>query len=397
MSGNLPVECQRRLSHMIVGPDELSFSGKRFGVTYRLTGSEAEARRKAEDICIEQTIEFPADLVSSDSSIRSDIFGRVERFRFISGELFEADISFAVEVVGREITQLINIIFGNISIKRGIRVIDVKLPPLLLSTFKGPRFGVPGLRKLLGVRSRPVLSTALKPMGLPADELADMAYAFALGGIDIIKDDHGLADQPFSPFRERVEKCTQAIARANRKTGYKSIYVPNITALPDEMTARAKFAKEVGAGGVMVAPGLSGFGTMQAIAADDAIALPVISHPSFLGAFVTCEESGLSHGFLFGILMRLAGADVTVFPNYGGRFPFSRKDCEEIAQFTSRPMAHIKPIFPAPGGGMSMEKLQDMSSVYGSDVVFLIGGDLYRHSASLAESARRFRRQVQGM
>jgi ribulose-bisphosphate carboxylase large chain len=31
-----------------------------------------------------------------------------------------------------------------------------------------------------------------------------MAHACALGGIDIIKDDHGLSDQPFCRYEERV-------------------------------------------------------------------------------------------------------------------------------------------------------------------------------------------------
>ena len=39
-------------------PESL-FSSERFSVTYRLFGSEKEARAKAEDICIEQTVEFP--------------------------------------------------------------------------------------------------------------------------------------------------------------------------------------------------------------------------------------------------------------------------------------------------------------------------------------------------
>ena len=67
-------------------------------------------------------------------------------------------------------------------------------------------------------------------MGLPAKEIAELAYKIALGGIDIIKDDHGLSNQPFSPYRERVERCVEAVARANQRTGLHSIYLPNVTA-----------------------------------------------------------------------------------------------------------------------------------------------------------------------
>ena len=55
------------------------FSGDRFSVTYRLFGTEKEARSKAEDICIEQTVEFPADEVP-EGVIRDHVFGRIESF-----------------------------------------------------------------------------------------------------------------------------------------------------------------------------------------------------------------------------------------------------------------------------------------------------------------------------
>ena len=105
----------------------------------------------------------------------------------------------------------------------GIRVLRLDLPPSLLQQFKGPRFGREGLRALLGVADRPLLGTALKPMGLPAADLADLAYQLALGGVDIIKEDHGLTDQPFAPFAERVPRCAEAVARANRQTGYRCL------------------------------------------------------------------------------------------------------------------------------------------------------------------------------
>jgi ribulose-bisphosphate carboxylase large chain len=36
---------------------------------------------------------------------------------------------------------------------------------------------------------------------------------------------------------------------------------------------------------------------------------------------------GFSHKVLLGILPRLAGADATIFPNFGGRFGFSEQEC----------------------------------------------------------------------
>ena len=76
------------------------FSGDRFSVTYRLFGNEKEARTKAEDICIEQTVEFPADEVP-EGVIRDHVFGRIESFEQADAESYHAVISFAVEIAAK--------------------------------------------------------------------------------------------------------------------------------------------------------------------------------------------------------------------------------------------------------------------------------------------------------
>ncbi|MTV48402.1 ribulose 1,5-bisphosphate carboxylase large subunit [Heliobacillus mobilis] len=371
-------------------------SGERFSVIYRLVGSEKEAIKKALDICLEQTVEFPEELVPR-GMIRDHVVGRIESVTPISQASCRVTISYAVETASGELTQLLNVIFGNISIKPGIVVEEIYLPESLLKSFRGPRFGRQGLRKLLGVPHRPLLFTALKPMGLSTAELAKMAYECALGGIDIIKDDHGLTNQVFAPYEERVRLCTQAVAKANQETGFKAIYVPNVTAPYNQLFQRARFAKEVGAQGLMISPALAGLDTMRELADDDSLALPIFSHPAFQGSYVTSAENGISHFALFGQITRLAGADGVVYPNFGGRFSFSREECRRIAEGTETPMGHIQPIFPCPGGGMSLEAIPDMLQVYGRDVTFLIGGGLFRHGPDLVENCRYFREMVEKM
>ena len=370
-------------------------SGERFTVRYRLSGasSESDAAGKAADICVEQTVEFPADLLPS-GDIPEQIVGRVEELERRDDGGYETAISYPVEIVGTELTQFLNVVWGNSSIKPGIRVERLILPDSLLSTFRGPRFGRAGLRDLLQIHDRPVLCTAIKPLGLSPRELASLAYQFALGGIDLIKDDHGLADQPFCPFLERVERCGEAVARANRATGLNCVYVANVSAPADAQVERARMAKAAGAGGLMIAPGLVGMDAMRSIADDESIALPILSHPAFQGNFVTCPDSGIAHGALYGQMMRLAGADAVIYPNYGGRFAFSYEECRQIVEGTRAEMGLIQPIFPAPGGGMSLDRIADMNHLYGREVIYLIGGGLHRHSADLVENARYFSQLV---
>lgn len=367
----------------------IELSGQRFSALYSLFGGEEECLARAHDICVEQTIEFPADLVL-DGDIHDLILGHIESFFSPQPGRWEAEISFAVEIAGNELTQLLNVVFGNFSLKPGVRVERLILPDKITRLFRGPRFGVTGLRERLGVRDRPLFCTALKPLGLANEALAELAYEFALGGVDMIKDDHGLADQPFSPFNQRVELCAEAVARANRETGGNCIYIPNLSAPLDRMIKKAITAREAGAGGLMVAPGLIGWDGMRMLAEHDNIALPVLCHPALSGTFTVSRENGMSHYLVFSQLPRLCGADAVIFPNYGGRFSFTADDCQSIINGAVVEMDRIAPAFPMPGGGMNEERVPEMLEFYGKDVIFLIGGALHKMGPSLVENCKRF-------
>ncbi len=371
-------------------------SGVRFSVSYSLTGTEEQALARAKDICYEQTVEFPEDL-TPPGDIREHIVGRIEALVPSAPGCFLATISYAVETAGCDLVQLLNVVYGNISIKAGIKVERLALPEEMLALYRGPRFGSSGLRELLAVFHRPLICAALKPMGLSAAELADQAYRFALGGIDVIKDDHGLADQAFCPFDERVKRCADAVHRANRRTGRRSIYMPHVSGPADRLFELGEKAAGYGAGGLLVCPGLVGLDAMRWLAGDDSIGLPVMAHPSFAGSLVIRRDTGFSHRAWYGQLMRLAGADATVFPNYGGRFSFSREECAAIAAGCEEPMGPIRTIFPAPGGGMTTDRAKDMIEVYGREFILLIGGGLHRRGDDLVENSRYFVGMLESM
>ncbi len=374
----------------------LDVSGERFQVVYHIRGNEKEALARAGAVCLEQTVEIPDDLVP-EGDIRSQIVGRIESFDQVENDRFETVISYAVELSGFELTQLLNVVEGNSSMLPFVRVERLDLSTSLRAHFKGPRFGRAGLRERLGVARRPLLCTALKPVGYGPSELGELAYRFALGGIDMIKDDHGIADQPFAPFRERVKCCAGAVERANRQTGYKCIYVPNVTAPFDRLADQARFAREAGAGGLLFSPGLAGLDAMRCLADDDRLSLPILSHPALQGSFVLSPDFGISHFALHGQITRLAGADAVIYPNWGGRFGYSREDCQQIAAGCETPMGGIKAIFPVPAGGMSLERVPEMAKTYGTQVVFLIGGGLHKHGPDLVENCRYFRELAEQM
>jgi len=362
-------------------------SGERFKVDYQITGAEAEARSLAETARVEQSVEFPAELVP-DGDIRDRIMGQLEAFEPVGEGRFRATISFAVESAGTELTQLINLLWGTGSFFPGFRVERAELPESLLAHYRGPRFGVTGLRERVKVYDRPLLCTAIKPMGLTPQHLAGMAYACALGGMDLIKDDHGITDQPFCRFEERVTQCAEAVARANRETGFSCLYVPNVTGPTDQILARARFASEAGAGGIMISPGLTGFDALRQVADDDPVNLPVLSHPTATRHCVLHPEHGFSHYLFYGQLQRLAGADSSIYIQQGGRFQVRPEDCLAARDGCRDALGHIRPIMPMPGGGMTRERIAGLKETYGAEVIFLVGGGLHRMGPDLAENVR---------
>jgi ribulose-bisphosphate carboxylase large chain len=353
-------------------------SPDRFTASYVLEGPTSEAPAKARALAVEQSIEFPPELVT-DRTVRDRALGRVESVREIGEHLALARLSFGVDTIGFELPQLLQILFGNCSMYPWVRLVGFDLSEELLAPFRGPRYGVSGVRNLTGAgNNRPLLATALKPMGLTPTALARMAATLASDGIDLIKDDQSLADQSFAQFRERVKSCAQAVAEANSQTGRQSLYLPSMNAPADEIRDRAVMAKELGAGGLLVCPGLSGYDTMRVLAADDEIGLPIMAHPTFLGSLVAGRDHGIDHGIVFGTLMRLAGADVTAFPNYGGRFSFPPEACRQIAECSTVPLGNLAAILPAPGGGMTVDRVNEILDFYGNDCAILIGGALHR-------------------
>lgn len=370
-------------------------SGERFTIVYEIFGSEGDARQTAEEICIEQTVEFPESALPK-GEIRDQILGRIMNFKNLKEHVYEAEISFAVEIAECEFTQLLNVIFGNFSIKENVRVADIRLSSALQATLQGPRYGIEGIRKIVGEEELPLLFTALKPMGLSSDNFANLVKVFAENGINIIKDDHGLTNQSFSPFKERVRVCSDAIKAAYEKTGKKAMYVPNVTAPLKKIRDNARYAKECGADGIMIAPGLVSLDIMKELAEDNEIGLPIFSHPAFSGCYAI-NRQGFTFKAYYGQLMRMAGADAVIFPNYGGRFSLSLEDCIAIANAGKEPMGGMKQMFSCPAGGMQLDRIEDMVSNYGKDVLLLIGGGLFTCGENLAANCRQFTAAVEAL
>lgn len=354
--------------------------------SYRVRSDARAIEERARDIAVEQSVEMPLPAVR-EASILSDIVGQVARIEDRGDGWFEVDVALAASTIGADAGQLINMLFGNTSLHNDVVLDDVSLPDELLAAFGGPAQGLAGLRRRARAQDRALTCSALKPQGLPAEALAQLAFEFALGGLDFIKDDHGLADQSYSPFATRVRACANAVRRAAAITGRPTRYMPSLFGHFGQMERQIGVAREEGIDVAMIAPMIAGVSTLQGLAR---------AHPDF--AFVTHPTmSGAARvsPALLARLFRLFGADGAIFPNHGGRFGFSRETCAQIAAGLRDPWSGMRASAPTPAGGMTLRRVPEMLRFYGKDAMLLIGGALLASPReSLAAETASFVRAV---
>lgn len=356
-------------------------------VTYQVLADNNTVADLARKIAIEQSVEVPESLITP--VIENRFVGKVEEIKTLNkaANQFSVTLSYPEEILSRQFNQLINLCFGNVSMYQSVKCTEVVLPESQLKNFAGPQFGIEGIRRCLGVYGRPLLATALKPRGNTEENFAQMAYEFALGGGDIIKDDQNLIGT-FDEFKRRVTACLSAIEKAQDKTGRTCLYFPFISAPFEEIEKYFEWARKQGVQGVLMAPLILGLDTARGLATK--YNMIYMAHPSFTGGYCVAPHDGMHYSLLYGFLFRLAGVDISVFPNTGGRFQFLQQDCKAIADALHKPLGHIKSAFPCPAGGMQYEHLDEMCRWYQQDSVLLLGGSLLEYSSSLSKSTRAF-------
>ena len=345
-------------------------------------------RSRAESLAVEQSHEFPRAYAPAKAD-RS--LGRVTGIERLGENLARATVSYPEDLTAFEFPQFLVVLFGNASLLPGIRLANVRVSESFASRIgAGPSLGIAGIRDVVQVPHRPLLATALKPVGLDTDDIAEDAYACALGGVDIIKDDQGLGNQVWSRFEDRIPAVSRAIADANEKTGGHSVYLPCLNPPLERLQRSLDVMVEHHVGGCLVVPGVSGLDVIRYVRDNTPENFIIYAHPAFLGGWTASADHGIAPGLQFGQLLRLLGADSVIFPSYGGRLSLSTDECRSIAERARNPYAGLKSALPSPGGGMSVERVPELVRFYGNDTMFLIGGALHA-TGDLAQGARHFR------
>jgi ribulose-bisphosphate carboxylase large chain len=85
-----------------------------------------------------------------------------------------------------------------------------------------------------------------------------------------------------------------------------------------------------------------------------------------------------------------------IYPHSGGRFSYGLETCRRIADRLREAWSGLRAALPVPAGGIQLERVDEVTAFYGSDVMLLIGGSLYEAGDALEQRTRMFVERVRG-
>ena len=284
-------------------------------------------------------------------------------------------------------------VFGLKALKN-LRLLDIEFPAKLIKGFKGPQFGIKGIRKLLKVPERPLVGTIIKPkLGLKTVDHARVAHEAWAGGCDIVKDDENLSSQRFNPFEDRVVKTLEMRDKAQSETGEKKVYMANITAETELMVKRAEFVLGHGGEYVMVDILTCGFSALQTLR-DQNFKLVIHAHRAGHAAFTRNPKHGIAMCPIAKV-SRIIGVDQLHVGTVVGKMSETKQEVLENIDACKMPMTGLKSVLPVASGGLHPRLVPALMETFGNDFVIQAGGGIHGHKNGTYAGAKAMRQAVE--
>jgi ribulose-bisphosphate carboxylase large chain len=307
-------------------------------------------------------------------------------------------------------SQILSSIAGNIfgmKMLKNLRLEDIEFSKEIVNNFKGPRYGIQGIRTIVRQKNRPLIGTIVKPkVGLTPKQHAKVAYEAWVGGLDVVKDDENLTSMNFNFFKARIKETLKMKRLAEQKTGEKKIYMPNVTAETKEMLKRAKYVKRKNGEYVMIDVLTAGFAAVQTLRNNTN--LVIHAHRAMHAALTKNHKHGISMLCLAKIF-RLIGVDQIHIGTAGvGKMDGTAKEIclieDEIednaisandkAYVLDQNWYSIKPTLAVASGGLSPLSIPAVMKAMGSDIVMQFGGGCHGHPKGTLKGAKAIRQAL---
>jgi ribulose-bisphosphate carboxylase large chain len=292
-----------------------------------------------------------------------------------------------LDVAQDGISQLLCMLMGgqlDIDIFLQCHLLGLHTPPEFTKYFKGPKYGISGVREFTNVYDKPVLGGIIKPKtGISADTLLEMVKELVEGGINFIKEDEIMSNPASCPITERVPKIMEYVG------GRDVIYAVCINSDPPYLLDRVQQVHELGGNAVHV-NFWSGLGAYKSIRDLD------------LDMFLFFQKSGDKiltndrHAFHinWSVVCELAGLMGVDFIHAGMWGGYS-DDGEEKLVRVLRILRDLN-VVPSLSCGMHPGLVQAVSKRFGVDYLANVGGAIHGHPEGTLAGVKAMRQAIDG-
>jgi 2,3-diketo-5-methylthiopentyl-1-phosphate enolase len=371
--------------------------------TYLIHDAKGALHKKAEGIALGLTIGSWTDLPQLDKEQLKKHKGEVISVEeleesahvneYLKREVKRGRVKVAYPVgnFSLDIPAILTTVFGKLSLDGEVKLLDLDFSKEVKKSFPGPTFGINGIRSKLGVYDRPLVMSIFK--GVIGRDLAYLKAQLReqiLGGVDLVKDDEILFDNPLTPFEQRITTGKDVIKEVYETTGHKAIYAVNLTGRTFDLIEKAKRAKELGADCLLFNVFAYGIDVLQALVEEEEVSLPIMAHPAVSGALTPSEFYGIQNPLLLGKLLRYAGADFSLFPSPYGSVALRRGEALGIAAELTR-NDEFEQTFPVPSAGIHPGLVPILIEDFGLNSVINAGGGVHGHPDGAIGGGKAFR------
>jgi len=297
-------------------------------------------------------------------------------------------ISWPLDNLGPSLPNLLATVAGNLfELKQvsGLRLLDLRLPEAFAAAYPGPKFGVPGTRRLARVETGPLIGTIIKPsVGLGPEDTAALTKTLCEAGIGFIKDDELQSDGPSGPSDDRVRAVMCVINDHANRTGKKVMFAFNLTGDLDQMRRRHDVLLEHGATCLMAS--LNSVGLVGMIELARFSELPIHAHRNGWGYLSRHPLLGWSY-VAWQKIWRLAGADHMHVNGLQNKFAESDESVIASARACLTPLSDHKPctVMPVFSSGQTARQAPGTYAALGStDLIVTAGGGIMAHPNGVA-------------
>jgi ribulose-bisphosphate carboxylase large chain len=350
------------------------------------------------------SIEEAAGGVAAESSIGTwteltTIKPYIKKLKATVFQIEENNIKIAYPVELFEVGNMPNIlssVAGNcfgLEALQHLRLNDIHLPESLVRSFKGPKYGIEGVRRLLRVKDRPLVGTIIKPkLGLKTHDHAEVSYKAWVGGCDIVKDDENLSSQSFNPFEDRVIATLEKRDKAEEETGEKKVYMVNVTAPVEEMLRRVDFVENHGGRYMMVDIITCGFSALQSLR-DKNSNLVIHAHRAGHATFTRFNRHGINMKVI-AKLSRIIGVDQLHVGTVVGKMSETKEEVLNNVEALKQPLYGLLRVMPVASGGLHPGLIPELVKIFGKDFIIQAGGGIHGHPMGTANGATAMRQAV---